>query len=75
MGFGRGPCLVPKVTGKKLAAAKRAIGKAHCAVGKVTKVYSKRVKQGRVISQKPKPSTTRPAAWPVALRVSKGPAT
>jgi alpha-tubulin suppressor-like RCC1 family protein len=75
VGFGRGPCVVPKVTGKKLAAAKRAIGKAHCAVGKVTKVSSKRVKKGRVISQKPKPSTTRPAAWPVALRVSKGPAT
>jgi alpha-tubulin suppressor-like RCC1 family protein len=75
VGFGRGPCVVPKVTGKKLAAAKRAIGKAHCAVGKVTKVSSKRVKKGRVISQKPKPSTTRPAAWQVALRVSKGPAT
>jgi Regulator of chromosome condensation (RCC1) repeat/PASTA domain len=73
--FGRAQCVVPKLVGKKLAAAKRAIGKAHCAVGKVTKVSSKRVKKGRVISQKPKPSTTRPAAWQVALRVSKGPAT
>jgi alpha-tubulin suppressor-like RCC1 family protein len=73
VGFGRAQCAVPKVTGKKLAAAKRAIGKAHCSVGKVTKAYSKRVKKRRVISQKPKPGATLPAASPVALRVSKGP--
>jgi alpha-tubulin suppressor-like RCC1 family protein len=73
VGFGRAQCVVPRVKGKKLAPAKRAIAKAHCSVGKVTKAYSKRVKKGRVISQKPKPGTTLPAASPVNLKVSKGP--
>jgi alpha-tubulin suppressor-like RCC1 family protein len=73
VGFGRAQCVVPKVKGKKLAAAKRLIRKAHCSVGKVTKAYSKRANKGRVISQKPKPGTTLPAASPVKLKVSKGP--
>jgi len=73
VGFGRAQCAVPKVTDKKLATAKQAIAKAHCSVGKLTRAYSKRVKKGRVISQKPKPGATLPAAWPVNLRVSKGP--
>jgi alpha-tubulin suppressor-like RCC1 family protein len=73
VGFGRARCVVPKVKGKKLAAAKKAITKAHCSVGKITKAFSKKVKKGRVISQKPRPGTTLPAASLVALRVSKGP--
>jgi len=75
VGFGRAQCVVPKVKGKKLAAAKRVIRKAHCSVGKITKAFSKRVKKGRVISQKPRPGATVPAASPVNLKVSKGPRT
>jgi hypothetical protein len=73
VGFGRAQCVVPKVKGKKLAAAKRAIRKAHCSVGKITKAFSKKVKRERVISQKPRPGMTLPAASRVALKVSKGP--
>jgi hypothetical protein len=39
-------CLVPKVTRKPLAAAKRALKKAHCSVGKVTRAFSAKVKSG-----------------------------
>ena len=65
-------CVVPKVKGKKLRAAKRAIRNAHCAVGKVTKAFSKSVKKGRVISQKPRPAKKLAAGSTVKLKVSKG---
>jgi beta-lactam-binding protein with PASTA domain len=64
-------CIVPKVKGKKLAAAKSALTQAHCRVGRVTKKFSK-VKKGRVISQRPKPGTNLPAGGKVKLVVSKG---
>ena len=64
-------CLVPKVKGKKLAAAKRALTQAHCKAGKVTKKFSK-VKKGRVISQRPKPGTNLAPDAKVNLVISKG---
>jgi beta-lactam-binding protein with PASTA domain len=64
-------CLVPKVKGKKLSAAKSALTQANCAAGKVTKKFSK-VKKGRVISQRPKPGTNLAAGAKVNLVVSKG---
>jgi uncharacterized delta-60 repeat protein len=70
--LGKDVCVVPKVKGKMLAAARRAIVKAHCAVGKVTKAFSPTVKKGRVISQTPKPGTKLAAGSRVTLRVSKG---
>lgn len=65
-------CLVPNVKGKKLPAAKGAITSAHCSVGKIQKAFSAKVKRGRVISQSPKPGTTRAAGSAVKLTVSKG---
>jgi hypothetical protein len=65
-------CIVPKTKGKKLAAAKTAIKKAHCAVGKITKAYSAKVKKGRVISQKPKAGAREQPGTSVKLKVSKG---
>jgi hypothetical protein len=50
-------CIVPKLKGKKLGAAKIAIRKAHCRVGKVRHVKSTRRHRNRVISQSPKPGT------------------
>ena len=47
-------CVVPRLRGKTLAAAKRALKKAHCAIGKVTKRASKK-RPGRVISQSRRP--------------------
>ena len=65
-------CVVPKVKGKKLRAAKRSIRKAHCSPGKVTRAFSKKVKKGRVISQRPKPGKNLAAGSKVKLKVSKG---
>jgi hypothetical protein len=65
-------CVVPKVKGKKLRAAKRSIRKAHCSPGKVTRAFSAKVKKGRVISQRPKPGKKLAAGSKVKLKVSKG---
>ena len=64
-------CLVPKLKGKTLAAARGALTSAHCATGKVTKKFS-RVKKGRVISQRPAPGTSLAAGAKVNLVISKG---
>lgn len=65
-------CVVPKLKGKSLAAAKHALAKAHCRVGKVTKKRSATVKKGAVVSQKPSPGKHLPSRAKVALVVSKG---
>jgi beta-lactam-binding protein with PASTA domain len=64
-------CVVPKVKGKKLAAAGTAIRKHHCAVGKITKVKSPAKDKGHVLSQKPKPGRHLKKGAKVALRVGK----
>ena len=65
-------CVVPNVKGKKLRAASRAITEAYCSVGKVTRTFSKSVKKGRVISQRPQPGKALAAGSKVELTVSKG---
>lgn len=50
-------CVVPRLLGKKLGAAKIALRKAHCRVGKVTHVKSTRKHRNRVISQHPQAGT------------------
>lgn len=72
--LGPQPCKVPSVRGRKLAAAKSAITRAACKVGKVKRVRSKKVKRGRVISQSPRPGKSLPNLGKVNLVVSKGPA-
>jgi uncharacterized delta-60 repeat protein len=65
-------CVVPKLKGKTLRAAKRSLTKAHCAVGKLTRSFSAKVKKGRVIASKPKPGKTLAQGAKVRLQVSKG---
>jgi hypothetical protein len=48
-------CLVPKVIGKTLKKAKRAIKAHDCTVGKVKHSTSTTVEKGHVISERPKP--------------------
>jgi len=64
-------CVVPRVQGRPLAAARRAIRRAHCSVGRVRQVRSRRAR-GRVISQSPRPGLRRVAGTKVNLVVSKG---
>jgi uncharacterized delta-60 repeat protein len=68
----RALCIVPKLKGKTLRAAKRAIRKAHCSVGRVTRVFSARVSKGRVITPKPGPGKKLAPGAKVRLTVSKG---
>ena len=70
----RAPCIVPRVVGKTLAAARRAIARAHCSTGRITRASSARVAKGRVIAQRPAPRTRRPSLAKVDLVVSRGPA-
>ena len=66
------PCVVPKLKGTRLAAATRALKKAHCAVGHVTKRTSSTVRKGRVISSRPPASSRHKAGTKIALIVSRG---
>ena len=64
-------CVVPKVIGKTLPAAKRTLKAHFCAAGRVTLAASSK-KKGLVISQKPKPGTHLRHGGKVGLTVSKG---
>jgi hypothetical protein len=65
-------CVVPKLVGKTLKQAKRALTKAGCKVGKAKSKKSKK-KKGRVLAQGKKAGTRLPAGAKVPLTVSRGP--
>ena len=69
--FALKPCVVPNVAGKSLKAAKLAIKKALCSVGKI-KVASSKVKKGHVISQRPRHGKRVKQHTRIGLLVSKG---
>jgi beta-lactam-binding protein with PASTA domain len=62
---------VPKVKGKSLAAAKKAIKSHHCSVGKITRVKSTTKNRGHVVGQSPKPGRHLKEGSRVALKVGK----
>ncbi len=66
------PCTVPNVFGLALTAAKNALSKAHCGLGKVRKVYSNIYYPGVVYSQSPPRGTVLASHAPVSLTVSLG---
>jgi subtilisin family serine protease len=72
----RGPalraCVVPKVAGRALPRARRALRAGGCALGRVTHVYSRRVRKGRVISQSRRPQARLPGGTRVSVVVSRG---
>jgi hypothetical protein len=65
-------CRVPKLRGKPLRGARKAIVRAHCRTGKIRRAYSRRVKKGRVISQRPRPGKVLPNGGKINLVVSRG---
>jgi hypothetical protein len=65
-------CKVPRVRGLTLPKARKAISKANCAVGKLTKEHSRRVRKGRVISSSPSFGRIKPHGAKVALVLSRG---
>ena len=66
------PCVVPRVVGETLAAAKAAIRRSHCRTGRVTRARSKTVPRGRVLSQRPAPGRRLANGARVNLVVSHG---
>jgi serine protease AprX len=66
-------CIVPRVVGSKLPAARRKIVRAHCRVGKVRKAFSSVKKRGRVVAQSPRPGRRYARGRRVSLKVGKGP--
>jgi beta-lactam-binding protein with PASTA domain len=67
-----GRCAVPNLRGKTLVGAKRTLVGAHCRLGQVGRGFSKVLKRGRVISQKPRWGAVLPKVGKVNLVVSRG---
>ncbi|HEV3389845.1 MAG TPA: PASTA domain-containing protein [Solirubrobacteraceae bacterium] len=65
-------CEIPRLKGKQLAAAERALRHARCRVGKIKRVKSRTVRKGRVTSASPRAGRTFAAGHKVELFVSKG---
>jgi hypothetical protein len=65
------PCIVPNLVGKTLDAARAAIKRAFCSVGKVTTVASSQAK-GKVVSQKPRHGKRLKQHAQINLVVSRG---
>jgi beta-lactam-binding protein with PASTA domain len=62
--------VVPRVIGLSLGRAKKKIRTAHCRVGRVTRRSTSR-HPGRVIGQRPRPGTIKPAGFRVNLVVGR----
>jgi hypothetical protein len=65
-------CRVPTLRGKTLQAARRALGRAHCRAGKVTRKPSRRVRRGRVIATSPRAHTQHAGGTKVRITLSRG---
>jgi hypothetical protein len=65
-------CLVPQVKGQTLRTAKRSITAHNCAVGVIRHTASLRIKEGHVLSEKPRPGRRLTDKAKVKLVVSTG---
>jgi len=65
-------CRVPDVRRMRLAVAETTLSAARCAVGTVTRTWSRKVGKGRVVSQRPAPGTGLIAGAKINLVISKG---
>jgi hypothetical protein len=64
-------CVVPRLVGKTLRSARKALRAAHCRLGKVTRKRTRRVKPGRVLRQRPAAHRRLPAGSKVAIVLSR----
>jgi uncharacterized delta-60 repeat protein len=65
-------CLVPRLYGEALPWAKQALKRGRCVLGKVSRVSSKRVGKGHVVSQHPKACVVPDPKAKIDITVSKG---
>ena len=66
-------CIVPRLRGKTLAQARRAITTARCRLGTTSSRYDPRLRRGLVLSQRPAARARVAAGTRVALVLSRGP--
>jgi IPT/TIG domain-containing protein/PASTA domain-containing protein len=64
-------CVVPKLKGKKVRPARRALGRADCKLGTVRKVKRPKNKRGKVVAQNQKPGKVLAPGSKVNLTVGK----
>jgi hypothetical protein len=64
-------CVVPRLKGKSLKAAKRSLGRAECKVGKVKRRKGEASKVGKVVKQAPKPGKVLAPRAKVNLTIGK----
>jgi hypothetical protein len=64
-------CLVPRVLGKKLAAARRQSRKAGCAIGRVRKRAGAGARTGRVVKQRPEGGAAVPIGTKIVVTLRK----
>lgn len=69
--FSYSGCLVPKLAGKPLAAAKKQLANGGCKLGKVARVHGSPRKRGKVLTQSPKPGSLLAPGSKVGLKVGK----
>ena len=65
-------CVVPNVKKKTVAQARRLLASKHCALGRVSRTYSAKVKKGRIIKQSRRPGARLPRGTKVKVTVSRG---
>jgi PASTA domain len=65
-------CVVPKLRGKTLRAARAAIVRNRCRMGRIQRRFSSRLRTGRVLAQRPRPGARLAAGARVHLVLSKG---
>jgi hypothetical protein len=66
-------CIVPTLKGKTLAKARRALTSAHCRLAAVTRAYSRRVRRGLIVAQRPAAGKKLPNGGRVGVVISRGP--
>jgi beta-lactam-binding protein with PASTA domain len=64
---------VPRLAKKTLPAAKKALTKGRCKLGKLTRAHSPKVKKGLVLKQGKRPGTKLANGAKVPVTLSKGP--
>jgi subtilisin family serine protease len=65
-------CVVPNVKGKTIAQARRLLASKRCALGRVSRTYSAKVKRGKIIKQSRRPGVRLARGTRINVVVSRG---
>jgi subtilisin family serine protease len=65
-------CTVPRLRGLTLIGAKRVLVKRGCKLGRISRTYSRRVRRGRIVAQRPRPGLRLRRGAKVAVELSRG---